>query len=251
MDLSAASALVTGGASGLGAATVRRLARRARSVVIADLAEEAGAALADATGARFVHTDVADSEAVARAIAEAESVAPLRAVVCCAGVGWAARTVDRAGSAHPPDLFERVVAVNLFGTFHVARLAAAAMLRHPVLPSGDRGVMVFTSSIAAFDGQKGQVAYTASKAAVAAMVLPMARDLGSQQIRVNAIAPGTFDTPMFQGLRPEQIDAITADIPHPRRLGGPDEFAGAVEALLDNPYLNGTVVRLDGGLRLG
>jgi NAD(P)-dependent dehydrogenase (short-subunit alcohol dehydrogenase family) len=244
------SAVVSGGASGLGAAVVRRLRARGLEVVILDRDEVHGAAVAAETGAVFAAADVTDAEAVARGIEAARRLGPLRAAVTCAGLGWAARVVGRDGRPHPLDLFERIIAVNLVGTFNVARLAAAAMAELDPLPSGDRGVLVFVASIAAFEGQKGQAAYAASKAGVAGMVLPMARDLASRGIRVLGLAPGTFDTPMLRSLTPEQVQALRDEVPHPARLGDPDELARVVETFLDTPYLNGEVVRLDGALRL-
>ena len=250
MDLSHASVLISGGASGLGAATARRLAPRAGGVVLIDVDETRGAEVAADVGARFVAADVTDPTGVAAAVAEAEAMAPLRAAVCCAGIGPAARMVHRDGTAHSLALFEKVVSVNLVGTFNVARLAAQAIAKHDPLATGDRGALVFTASIAAFEGQKGQAAYAASKAGVAAMVLPLARDLASRRIRVLGVAPGTFSTPMLHGLRPEQVEALKANVVHPERLGEPTEFAQLVEVLLDSPYLNGEIVRIDGALRL-
>ena len=251
MDLTDGSVVVTGGASGLGGATVARLARRAARVVILDRDEAKGEELAARTGARFCATDVTDEAAVSAALEVALEGGPLRAAICCAGVGWAARVVNREGKAHPLDLFAKVVQVNLVGTFNVARLAAEAMAGQMPLPTGDRGALVFTASIAGFEGQKGQAAYAASKAGVIGLVLPMARDLSSRGIRVVAVAPGTFSTPMLHGLKPEQVAALEAEVVHPSRLGEPEEFAAMVETILDASYLNGTVVRLDGALRLG
>lgn len=243
-------ALVTGGASGLGEATVRRLHAAGASVAIVDLPDTAGEALADELGerARFVPTDVTDEQAVTEAVEQAGELGELRVAVNCAGIGWAARVLGREG---PHDLgpFQRVVTVNLIGTFNVLRLAAAAMAGHEPA-DGDRGVIVNTASIAAYDGQIGQIAYSASKGGVVAMTLPAARDLARHQIRVMTIAPGTFDTPMLAGLPEEAREALAEDIPHPHRLGDPDEFGHLVHQLVEHPYLNGEVVRLDGALRM-
>lgn len=250
MDLSHASAIVTGGASGLGAATVRRLAARAARVVALDLNEEAGAALAAELGerVRFIKADVTSEADVTAAIALATEAAPLRVSVSCAGVGWAATTLGKGGP-HDLELFRKIVTINLIGTFNVARLAAATMAGQEP-QDGDRGVIVNTASVAAFDGQRGQVAYAASKAGVAGMALPMARDLARSAIRVVTIAPGVFETPMMAGV-PEKIrEALAAGVPHPSRLGRPDEYARAVEMIVDHPYLNAETIRVDGALRM-
>ncbi len=244
-------ALVTGGASGLGAATARRLHHLGARVVLVDLAEEVGTALAAELGDRatYVPADVTDAAAVADAVDTARAQGELRVAVSCAGVGWASRIFTREGP-HELELFQRVVAINLTGTFNVLRLAAAAMSElEPV--DGDRGIIVNTASIAAFDGQIGQIAYAASKGGVAAMTLPAARDLARHQIRVMTIAPGTFETPMLAGVSEEVRTALAEQIPHPARLGDPDEYGLLVEQLIAHPYLNGEVVRLDGALRMG
>ncbi|MFU8841118.1 MAG: SDR family NAD(P)-dependent oxidoreductase [Nitriliruptoraceae bacterium] len=244
-------ALVTGGASGLGAATARRLHHLGARVVLVDLAEEVGTALAAELGERatYVPADVTDAAAVADAVDTAGAQGELRVAVSCAGVGWASRILTREGP-HELELFQRVVGINLTGTFNVLRLAAAAMSElEPV--DGDRGVIVNTASIAAFDGQIGQIAYAASKGGVAAMTLPAARDLARHLIRVVTIAPGTFETPMLAGVSEEIRTALAEQIPHPARLGDPDEYGLLVEQLVANPYLNGEVIRLDGALRMG
>ncbi len=243
-------AVITGGASGLGAATARRLHAAGANVALLDLPTADGGALVDDLGERavFVPADVTDPDAVTEAIAQARELGELRVAVNCAGVGWAARVLGRDGP-HDLDLFRTVIGINLIGSFNVLRLAAAAMAdNEPV--DGDRGVIVNTASIAAYDGQVGQIAYSASKGGVVGMTLPAARDLARHQIRVLTIAPGTFDTPMLAGLPDEARDALAEDIPHPHRLGQPDEYGLLVHQLVENPYLNGEVVRLDGSLRM-
>lgn len=245
-------ALVTGGASGLGRATVERLVSSGARVIIADRDGERGAELAGALGdaARFVATDVTDATAVTAAVQAATELGALRVAVSCAGVGWAARLVSREGEPHDLGLFEKIVAVNLVGTFNVMRLAAAAMSANAPDADGQRGVIVNTASVAAFDGQIGQVAYAASKGAVAAMTLPAARDLSKAGIRVVTIAPGTFDTPMLAGLPEKARESLAQAIPNPARLGRPEEYGALVHHVVENGYLNGEVIRLDGALRM-
>jgi NAD(P)-dependent dehydrogenase (short-subunit alcohol dehydrogenase family) len=253
MELAGASAVVTGGASGLGEATTRRLVAGGAKVVIVDRDQAKGDALAKelAGGADYAPADVTSPEDVAAAIAHADELAPLRVAVNCAGVGWAGRVVARDGTPHDLDLFRTVLNINLIGTFNVLRLAAAAMARHdPANDDGERGVIVNTASIAAFDGQIGQIAYACSKAGVVGLTLPAARDLSSVGVRVLTIAPGTFDTPMLALLPQEQRDLLAKGIPYPRRLGSPDDFAALVEHIVANPYLNGETIRLDGALRM-
>jgi NAD(P)-dependent dehydrogenase (short-subunit alcohol dehydrogenase family) len=252
MDIAGASALVTGGASGLGEATVRRLYAAGAAIVIADMNGDKGEKLASELGARarFVRTDVTNTEQVQTAIAAAQALAPLRAVVGCAGIGWAQRTVSKEGLPADLGAFSKVVEVNLVGTFNVLRLAATAMAQNAPLKFGERGVIINTASVAAFDGQIGQVAYAASKAGVVGMTLPAARDLSKAGIRVLAIAPGTFDTPMLALLPEEARQALAAGIPFPAKLGHPDEFAMLAMHMIENPYLNGEAVRLDGALRM-
>jgi NAD(P)-dependent dehydrogenase (short-subunit alcohol dehydrogenase family) len=243
-------ALITGGASGLGAATARALHGAGAQVVLVDLPAADGAALVAELGGRaaFVPADVTDPDAVTEAVAQAGEMGQLRVAVNCAGVGWAARVLGKEGP-HDLELFRTVIGVNLIGSFNVLRLAAAAMAElEPV--DGDRGVIINTASIAAYDGQVGQVAYSASKGGVVGMTLPAARDLARHQIRVLTIAPGTFDTPMLAGLPDEARDALAADIPHPNRLGDPAEYGLLARQLVENPYLNGEVIRLDGSLRM-
>jgi NAD(P)-dependent dehydrogenase (short-subunit alcohol dehydrogenase family) len=243
-------ALITGGASGLGNATATALAAQGAAVVLLDLPDSDGTVAAERLGerARFVPTDVTDPDAVAEAIAQARELGEVRVAVNCAGVGWAARVLGREGP-HDLGLFRKVVEVNLIGTFNVLRLAAEAMAGNDPL-DGDRGVIVNTASIAAFDGQIGQAAYSASKGGVAGLTLPVARDLARHQIRVCTIAPGTFDTPMLAGLPADAREALAEDIPHPHRLGRPEEFGLLAAQIVANPYLNGEVIRLDGSLRM-
>jgi NAD(P)-dependent dehydrogenase (short-subunit alcohol dehydrogenase family) len=250
VDLRDQVALVTGGASGLGSATATALHAAGARVVLVDLPASDGASAAEALGdgARFVPTDVTDADQVAEAVAQAGELGELRVAVNCAGVAWAGRVVGRDGP-HDLELFRKVVEINLIGTFNVVRLAAAAMAGLEPL-QGDRGVIVNTASIAAFDGQVGQAAYSASKGGVVSLTLPLARDLARQAIRVLTIAPGTFDTPMLAGLPPEARDALAEDIPHPHRLGDPAEFGLLARQLIENPYVNGEVIRLDGALRM-
>jgi NAD(P)-dependent dehydrogenase (short-subunit alcohol dehydrogenase family) len=250
MQIQGASAIVTGGASGLGEATVRRLVAAGAKVVIADRAAK-GQALAEALGpsCRFVSTDVTSTDEVKAAIAAAVELAPLRAAISCAGIGWAQRTLSKEGVPHDLEVFGKVLQVNLVGTFNVMRLAAAAMAQNPPL-RGERGVVINTASIAAFDGQIGQLAYAASKAGVVGMTLPAARDLSKAGVRVLTIAPGTFHTPMLGQLPEEARQALAAGIPFPPRLGDPDEYAALAMHMIENGYLNGETVRLDGALRM-
>jgi 3-hydroxyacyl-CoA dehydrogenase/3-hydroxy-2-methylbutyryl-CoA dehydrogenase len=252
MRIEGTGALVAGGASGLGEATARALHERGAHVVVADLDAERGAALAAELGerARFVATDVtraADVEAAVEAAAEPSG--GLRISVHCAGIGYAER-VARSRGPHRLDAFERVVAVNLTGTFNALRLASAAMLANDRDAGGERGVCVNTASIAAYDGQVGQIAYAASKGGVVAMTLPAARDLADAGIRVCAIAPGLFDTPLLAGLPAEAREQLAAAIPFPPRLGRPAEFAELACHIASNVMLNGEVIRLDGALRM-
>ena len=248
MRIEGAHALVAGGASGLGAATARRLHDAGATVTIADLNAERGEALAAELGERaaFAACDVTDPAAVEQAVAAA---GPIRIAVTCAGIGWAERTAGRRGP-HSVDPFHTVIRVNLLGTFHVLRSAAAAMLGGEPDEEGERGVIVTTASIAAFDGQIGQLAYSASKGGVVGMTLPAARDLAASGIRVSTIAPGLFDTPLLAGLPQEARDALGAQVPHPARLGRPDEYAALAAHIVENPMLNGEVIRLDGALRM-
>ena len=243
-------ALVTGGASGLGGATSRRLVADGVMVVIVDLPSSPGADLAAelGAGARFVPADVRDEGQVQTAIDAARELGELRIVVTCAGVGTPGRVVGRNGP-HPLETFQTVIDINLVGSFNVLRLAAAAMLGNEPLDA-DRGVIVMTASIAAYDGQVGQAAYAASKGGIVGLTLAAARDLADKGIRVMTIAPGTFETPMLAGLPPEATAALEAQVPHPSRLGRPEEYAALVRHIVDNGMLNGEVIRLDGALRM-
>lgn len=249
MQLEGHSAIVTGGASGLGAATARQLARRGARVVLADVQDDAGRTLAAEIGGQFVHCDVTSEPDVLAAVNAAQALAPLRVAVSCAGIAPASRTLGKQGP-HPLDLFRRVVEVNLIGSFNVARLAAAVMAQQPALVDGERGVVINTASVAAFEGQIGQVAYAASKAGIAGMTLPLARDLARDGIRVVTIAPGIFATPMLLGMPEEVQVALGQMVPFPQRLGRPEEYAALVESIVANPMLNGEVIRLDGAIRL-
>ena len=253
MNLTGSAALVTGGASGLGRATVTALLQAGAHVVIADLPSSPGAAVAEElAGAgprvRFVPCDVTDPDTVRAAVDAAGEPGPLRVAVSCAGVATPGRMLSRGG---PLDLdaFARVVGVNLVGTFNVFRLAAQRIAEsEPV--DGERGVLVATSSVAAYDGQIGQAAYAASKGGVAALPLPAARELARHLIRVVSIAPGLFDTPLMAGLPQDARDSLARQVPHPARLGDPAEFAALVRHIAENPMLNGEVIRLDGAIRM-
>jgi NAD(P)-dependent dehydrogenase (short-subunit alcohol dehydrogenase family) len=256
LDLTGTSSLVTGGASGLGEATVRALAARGASVVVVDLQDERGQAVAESVGGGYVRADVTDAGQVAAAVDAAQEHGPLRTLVCAAGIGWASRTVGRDGtydSAHDLAAFRKVVDVNLVGTFNCIRLAATAMGRlEPVDGDGTKGAIVTLASIAAFDGQIGQAAYSASKGGIVGMTLPVARDLAAVGVRLCCVAPGLFDTPIYgEGEAAEAFkDKLKRDVLFPKRLGAADELASMVVELLRNPYANGEVVRVDGGARL-
>jgi 3-hydroxyacyl-CoA dehydrogenase / 3-hydroxy-2-methylbutyryl-CoA dehydrogenase len=251
MLIEGASALVAGGASGLGEATARRLHAAGASVVIADLNAEKGEALAAELGERtsFVEANVLEVEQVQAAVDAAAAGDGLRISVCCAGIGWAERTASKRGP-HDLEIFSNVVKVNLIGTFNVLRLAATAMSENEPDGEGERGVCVNTASIAAFDGQIGQVAYAASKGGIVSLTLPAARDLAGRGVRVVTIAPGLFDTPLLAALPEEQREALGAGIPFPSRLGRPDEYAELAVSVVTNPMLNGETIRLDGALRM-
>ena len=251
MDVAAGVALITGGASGLGLATAERLAAAGAAVLIADLDTSAGEQAAKRLGERaaFVAADVTDTGALTTAFDVAESLGPLRILVTCAGIGTPGRVLDRDGEPLPMEQFARVVGVNLLGTFNAVRLGAQRMARHEPV-DGDRGVIVCTASAAAYEGQIGQAAYSASKGGVVGMILPIARDLAARAIRVMAIAPGLFDTPLLAALPDEVRDSLGAQVPHPSRLGRPEEYAALVEHIVSNPMLNGEVIRLDGAIRM-
>jgi NAD(P)-dependent dehydrogenase (short-subunit alcohol dehydrogenase family) len=250
MDVTGAVALVTGGASGLGAASARRLAAMGARVAILDLPSSPGDEVAREIHGLFVPADVTDSEAVGAAVAAAAGLGALRVCVCCAGLGPAAKVVGRDGSPMPLEHFRRIVNVNLIGTFDVVRNAAARMVANAPDAGAERGVIVCTASIAAFDGQIGQSAYAASKGGIVGMTLPLARDLAREGVRVVTIAPGTFDTPLLAGLPEEVRDSLGAAVPFPSRLGRPDEFAALVGHIVENAMLNGEVIRLDGAMRM-
>src|SRR5918994_2596560 len=252
MRIRDASALVAGGASGLGAATVRRLHDAGARVVIADLNAEKGEALAAELGERaaFAVADVTDEDAVGAAVESAAGAeGGLRISVCCAGIGWAQRVSGKQGP-HDLTVFENVIRINLVGTFNVLRLAAAAMSNNEPDEGGERGVCINTSSTAAFDGQIGQVAYSASKGGIVGLTLPAARDLAGRGVRVMTIAPGLFDTPLLAALPEESRQALGAGIPFPSRLGKPEEYGQLVCEIVTNTMLNGEAIRLDGALRM-
>jgi NAD(P)-dependent dehydrogenase (short-subunit alcohol dehydrogenase family) len=252
MQVEGSSTIVFGGASGLGEASARRLHEHGARVTIADLNEEKGGALADELGdeASFVRTDVTQADEVEAAVAAAaEAEGGLRINVCCAGVGWAEKLAGKRGP-HQLQPFETVIGINLIGTFNALRFAAVAMLGNDPNAEGERGVCVNTASAAAYDGQIGQLAYAASKGGIVGMTLPAARDLSSSGIRVVTIAPGLFNTPLFGLLPQEQRDALGATVPFPNRLVEPPEFAQLVQSIVENPMLNGEVIRLDGALRM-
>jgi NAD(P)-dependent dehydrogenase (short-subunit alcohol dehydrogenase family) len=255
MDINGASALVTGGASGIGAACVRALAARGATVVVADLNADQGQALANEVGGAFAQVDVTDTAQIQAAVEQADAIAPLRVLVNSAGIGWAQRTVGRDGSfdsAHDLGAFTKVIAINLIGTFDSIRLAATAMSRHEALDSGERGAIVNMASVAAFDGQIGQASYSASKGGVVGMTLPVARDLAAAGIRVNTVAPGLIDTPIYgTGPASEDFKAnLGKNVLFPQRLGSADEIATMAIELVTNSYMNAEVVRVDGGIRM-
>jgi NAD(P)-dependent dehydrogenase (short-subunit alcohol dehydrogenase family) len=251
VEIAGRTALVTGGGSGLGAATARMVVDQGGSVVLADVDAERGAKVAAELGerARFLATDVTDEDSVAAAVAAAAEGGRLAVAVSCAGIAPAERVLGRDGP-HPLARFVAAVQVNLVGTFNVTRLAAQAMAGNDPLADGERGVIVNTASVAAFEGQIGQAAYSASKAGVAGMTLPIARELARHGIRVVAVAPGIFDTPMLAGMADQVRDSLGAQVPFPARLGRPEEYAALVRHIVENPMLNGEVIRLDGAIRM-
>jgi NAD(P)-dependent dehydrogenase (short-subunit alcohol dehydrogenase family) len=252
MDIKGASALVTGGASGLGAATARLLAERGAKVVVIDLNEHLGRTIAAEIHGQFAKADVADEQQVQAAVDAASRMGPLRVLINCAGIGNAARTVDRNGNPFDLKAFEFVVRVNLIGSFNCLRLAAAAMSRTEPLADGARGAIVNTASVAAFDGQIGQAAYSASKGGVVGMTLPIARDLAAIGVRVNTIAPGLIDTPIYgEGPASEAFkENLGRSVLFPRRLGTSEEFASLALEVVTNSYINGETIRVDGGIRM-
>ncbi len=250
MKIDGVAAIVTGGASGLGGGTVERLARSGAKVTILDLNAELGTTLANAVGGHFIRVDVTDEQAVAGAIAEAEAVnGKARILVNCAGIGPPGKVIDRDGHPLPLAAFSKIVTINLIGTFNVLSQFAAAL--HTADPIGEeRGVVINTASVAAYDGQIGQAAYAASKGGVVGMTLPIARELARYGIRVMTIAPGIFWTPLLAMLPQDAQDSLGAQVPFPSRLGQPDEYAQLVEAIVTNPMLNGETIRLDGAIRM-
>jgi NAD(P)-dependent dehydrogenase (short-subunit alcohol dehydrogenase family) len=241
--------IVTGGASGLGAGTARMLAAEGGKVVIADLNETAGTALAAELGGRFVKCDVSSEADGQAAVAAAQALGRLSGLVNCAGIAVASKTVGKDGP-HPLDAFEKTIRVNLIGTFNMIRLAAAAMVLNTPDGEGERGVIVNTASVAAFDGQIGQAAYAASKGGVVGMTLAIARDLARDGVRCMTIAPGLFETPMLLGMPQEVQDALARMVPFPPRLGRPAEYANVVRTIIGTTMLNGEVIRLDGAIRM-
>ncbi len=250
MDISGSGALVVGGASGLGEATARRLAEAGAVVTIADVNADKGQAVAEELGATFAQVDVREEAQVQAAVdAAAAADGGLRIAVTCAGTGWAQKVANSSGP-HPLQPFEIIIGINLIGTFNVLRLAAAAMIGNEPNADGERGVLINTASVAAFDGQIGQVAYSASKGGVVGMTLPVARDLSQYGIRVNTIAPGLFGTPLLLGMPQEVQDSLAASVPFPSRFGLPEEYARLAIHMIENAMINGEVVRLDGAIRM-
>jgi NAD(P)-dependent dehydrogenase (short-subunit alcohol dehydrogenase family) len=257
MELNGISAIVTGAASGLGEATARALAQAGAHVVVADLNEEAGKAVAASIGGQFALTNVTDPESVQQAVATAAaSGKPLRVGVSCAGIGWAERTINREGAPHGLETWQKVITVNLTGTFNLMRLAAAEIAKTPpVDEDNQRGVIINTSSVAGLEGQTGQLAYSASKGGIIGMTVPAARDLSVIGVRVNTIAPGVIHTPIYKSIAGDGRDAaeflarLAAPVVFPKRLGRPDEFGQLVRSLIENDYMNAEVVRFDGGIR--
>ena len=255
MDINGSSAIVTGAASGIGAAVARQLAAKGAIVVVADLQADKGEALAAEIGGVFAKVDVTDTEQITAAVNAAAEIAPLRAVVNSAGIGWAQRTIGRDGqieSAHDLAAFTKVIQINLIGTFDMVRQAASVMSRNEPDADGQRGAIVNMASVAAFDGQIGQAAYSASKGGVVGMTLPVARDLSASGIRLNTVAPGLIDTPIYgEGEAAEQFKAkLGESVLFPKRLGVPDELASMVLECVRNPYMNGETIRVDGGIRM-
>ena len=256
MELSGTSAVVTGAASGLGEATARVLARAGAHVVVADVNVDLGKEVAADIGGHFAKTDVTDEASVREAVTAAAAGRPLRVAVSCAGIGWAERTVNREGAPHGLASFQRIISVNLTGTFNLMRLAAAAMAQtEPADSDGQRGVIVNTSSVAGIEGQTGQLAYSASKGGIIGMTVPAARDLSVIGVRVNTICPGVIHTPIYKSIAGTGTDAedflarLAAPVVFPKRLGRPDEFGHLVRVLIENDYMNAEVVRFDGGIR--
>ena len=250
MEINGIVAVVTGGASGLGRAAAERLVAGGAKVVIADLAPNGDEVAAEiGGGTQFVHADVTDTDQMNAVFDAAEAMGPLRAVVHCAGRGGPIRVVDRQGNPGSLEVYESVVRINLIGSFNVLRLGAARMAKAEPI-DGERGVVIMTASVAAFEGQIGQIPYASAKAGIVGMTIVAARDLASHQVRVCTIAPGTFDTPILQRVKPEVREGLAAAIPHPRRLGHPDEFARLAQNIIENPMINGETIRIDGAIRM-
>lgn len=257
MELNGTSAIVTGGASGLGEATARKLAQAGAHVVVADLNEEAGKKIAEEIGGVFAKTNVTDPDSVQAAVSAAvESGKPLRVAVSCAGIGWAERTINRQGAPHGLETWEKVIAVNLTGTFNTMRIASAAIAKtEPADSDGQRGVIINTSSVAGIEGQTGQLAYSATKGGIIGMTVPAARDLSVIGVRVNTICPGIIRTPIYQNIAKDPAEAeafmtkLAEPVVFPKRLGKPEEFGHLVRSLIENDYVNAEVVRFDGGIR--
>ncbi|MFP5398727.1 MAG: 3-hydroxyacyl-CoA dehydrogenase [Gammaproteobacteria bacterium] len=249
MDIAGKVFIVTGGASGLGEGTARMLAREGGKVVVADLQDDKGARVAAEIGGAYVRCDVSQEADGQAAVAKAVAMGKLMGLVNCAGIAPAVKTVGKDG-AHPLAVYTKTIMVNLVGTFNMIRLAAEAMCRNAPEPTGERGVLISTASVAAYDGQIGQAAYSASKGGVVGMTLPIARDLARNGIRNMTIAPGIFGTPMLFGMPKEVQDALAASVPFPSRLGTPEDYAKLVRHIVENDMLNGEVIRLDGAIRL-
>lgn len=250
MDINGIVAVVTGGASGLGRATAEILVAGGAKVVIADLAPNGDEVAAEiGGGTQFVQADVTDTDQMNAAFDVAQSMGELRAVVHCAGRGGPIRIIDREGNPGSLEIYESVVRLNLVGSFNVLRLGAARMARNEPI-DGERGVCILTASVAAFEGQIGQIPYASAKAGIVGMTIVAARDLASHQVRVCTIAPGTFDTPILQRVKPEVRETLAAAVPHPRRLGRPNEFAMLAQQIIANPMINGETIRIDGAIRM-
>jgi NAD(P)-dependent dehydrogenase (short-subunit alcohol dehydrogenase family) len=249
-ELDGTTAIVTGGASGMGEAVAKRLVAAGAMVVILDRDATKGDKVASDLGGRFVQADVTSEDDVSAAVAAATALAPLRTCIHCAGIGWAERTINRQGGPHNLETFRKVVEINLIGTFNVLRLAASGMAGNDADANGERGVIVNTASVAAYDGQIGQAAYSASKGGVVSLTLTAARDLSAAGIRVCTIAPGLIDTPLLGALPDEQRQALAQSVLFPKRLGVPDDFASLAMEIVRNSYLNGEVIRMDAGIRM-